>query len=154
MWHGPSEINKTFTSVKPTCTGRRPDEAGIAEDFGHVITNIRKLANMLQLKDKLSWKGLLTNWTLAEPKIKFWHVLFTVSLNPNFLTTTLTSIKLRSHDDDDDENANLGVEFTLEQWPAHFDEARNAILDLQVTNTHKLNVIPAYGLDGLLIKPK
>ena len=40
--------------------------------------------------------------------------------------------KLKSHDDDNDNNDenNLGAEFTLEQWPAHFDKAHNAILDL------------------------
>ena len=65
--------------------------------------------------------------------------------------------KLTSPDEDeneDDDENNLGVEFTLEQWPAHFDAARNAILDLQITNTHKLNVIPVYDINGELIKPK
>lgn len=62
--------------------------------------------------------------------------------------------KLKSHDDDESVDAdNLGVEFRLEQWPAHFDEARNAILELQMTETHKLNVIPAYDINGKIIKP-
>ena len=158
MWQGPTEINPTFTSVKPTCTGRRPDEAGIAEDFTHVLTNIRKLTGLLQLKDKSIRKGLLTDWTTPEPKIKFRHTLFTISWNNlTFHTTKLTWTKLRSHDEDDDENNdanNLGVEFTLEQWPAHFDAGRKAILELELTNTHKLNVIPAYDINGEIIKPK
>lgn len=80
MWHGPTEISPTFTSVKPSCTGRRPDEEGIREDFTHTLINIRKLAN-LQLKEKTIRRGLLTDWTSPESKIKFRHTLFTVSLN-------------------------------------------------------------------------
>ena len=80
MWRGATEINPTFTSVKPTCTGRRPDEPIIAEDFTHVLTNIRKLAN-LQLKDKTNRRGLLTDWSSPDSKVKFRHTLFTVSLN-------------------------------------------------------------------------
>ena len=79
MWHGHTETNPTFTSIVPICTGRRPDETGLAEDFSHVLVNIRKFAAMLQLKDKTTRKGLLTDWKSSEPKIKFRHVLFTIS---------------------------------------------------------------------------
>ena len=79
MWKGATDITPNFTSVKPTCTGRRPDEAIIGDDFTHVITNIRKLTNLLQLKDKASRKGVLTDWTTPSTKIKFRHILFTVS---------------------------------------------------------------------------
>ena len=81
MWRGPTEITPHFTSVKPTCTGRRPNEPIIAEDFTHTVANIRKLANMLQLKEKTTRRGLLTDWSSQEPKIKFRHILFTVSSN-------------------------------------------------------------------------
>jgi hypothetical protein len=47
----------------------------------------------------------------------------------------------------------LGIKFTLEQWPAHYDEARQVILDLQTTNTHKLHPIAAYDIHGVPIKP-
>ena len=72
------------------------------------------------------------------------------------MTNQLTFTKLKSHDDDDsDEDAdNLGIEFMLEQWPAHFNEARNATLDLQTTNTHRLNAILAYNINSEIIKPK
>jgi hypothetical protein len=42
--------------------------------------------------------------------------------------------------------------FTLEQWPAHYDEARQVILDLQTTNTHKLHPIAAYDIHGVPIQ--
>ena len=45
------------------------------------------------------------------------------------------------------------MEFILEQWPAHYDKARKAILKLETTEMHKLHPIPAYNIQGNLIRP-
>ena len=45
--------------------------------------------------------------------------------------------KLKSHDKNDNEDKNnLGIEFTLEQWPTHFDKAHNACHSGSPNNQH------------------
>jgi hypothetical protein len=44
----------------------------------------------------------------------------------------------------------LGPEFSIENWPAHYDTAQTALQELAA---EKINPIPAYDVDGKLIKP-
>ena len=68
-------------------------------------------------------------------------------------TSASMEIVKSNKDNDTDETMNVGIEFTLEQWPAHYDEARKAILlELETTETHKLHPIPAYDIQGNLIR--
>ena len=54
---------------------------GFAGDFANVLKHLRTILNMAYTTGFQQSKGALVNGLDSNPKIKFWHILFNVSLS-------------------------------------------------------------------------
>lgn len=80
MWKGPTDAAKTLADVKPSCTGQVPTHEVFSGDYANVLKHLKTILDMARTKGFQQSKGVLVNGLGGNPKIKFRHILFSVSL--------------------------------------------------------------------------
>ncbi len=86
--------------------------------------------------------------------VKVRHILFEVRIPPLFLTTSclprLPQQRNAEVHDNSDPNDHLGQEWRMDHWPVL--PRNNSVME-HIRPTHNVNPIPAYDVDGHLIRP-
>ena len=153
---------------------------GFAGDFANVLKHLRTILNMAHTTGFQQSKGVLVNGLGSNPKIKFWHILFNVSLSKDIsaglslnciaslhlMKTEWTTLWLAPSP-----TWNLRVstplsqlwctthisstgilpQYTMAGWHVQSDEAWEVLAKMQ--HTHSVNYLEAYNMHGKLLWP-
>ena len=92
MWKGPTDAAKMLADVKPSCTGQVPTHEVFSGDYANVLKHLKTILDMACTKGFQQSKGVLVNGLGSNPKIKFWHILFSVSLSVHISAALLTHL--------------------------------------------------------------
>ncbi|KAG6380344.1 hypothetical protein JVT61DRAFT_8455 [Boletus reticuloceps] len=150
----PSKIWRELANVKPSCTAEQPDPQPVREDFKTVIKHLREIQSTISKPEFQPGKGFLLGGGISGQRIKVRHTLF----------EPLGSEAEGDHESADEQEAKDGgaeaesqavnsdaSDFAIENWPLTHEETRAELEELQAT--HRVVPIPAYNIQGNLIKP-
>ncbi|KAF8076842.1 hypothetical protein FPV67DRAFT_1445399 [Lyophyllum atratum] len=138
MWKGPTQACRTLGDMKLSCTGAKPGHEVFAADYASAVSSIRGLMELCVTPGFKNKKGVLVPQGINQ-KVKFRHVLF----------------EPVTGDDDDSDTAsdtnNIPKEHKIENWPAVYDAAKEALASM--VDTHNVIPLPAYDMHGALLWP-
>ncbi|KAI5983548.1 hypothetical protein EDD15DRAFT_2202033 [Pisolithus albus] len=136
-YHGPTEVCKEILDIKPSCAMTHPGLEPVRTDFAVVLQNLREITQKCVTSGYSAGRSFFT-WSNQIPtRFKLRHQLF-------------------EGDDDDHDGVPTPDSpsedaFTFQQWPLTRERHRAELLTLK--STHRLLPVPAYDLEGNLLKP-
>ncbi|KAM6490330.1 hypothetical protein JOM56_014307 [Amanita muscaria] len=141
MWKEPTDMANTLADVKLSCIGEVPKHDIFAPDFKNVVENLSTIRKAKFTKGYPKQVGILLP---GEERIKFRHVLFQKKQ------------KREAEKDEESETASsdskeVPVEYTIPGWPSDYPEAEDELRGM--VNTHRVNYVDAYDIQGKRIKP-
>ena len=164
-WTGPTKFVRRFTDVKLLCTGAAADHPRFANDYGTAVANLNEIMGLVG--DTKNDRNSILSGPANQIRVR--HPLFTVcptyltlKISPSLLTPDLRSMRMpmrlilpvsrlvtRFH------NRlliwHVDVAYTR-AWPTSSPEAANALA--VAAETHSVNPLPAYDLNGVLVEPQ
>ncbi|KAJ7187070.1 hypothetical protein C8R46DRAFT_1207045 [Mycena filopes] len=132
FWKGPTLYTASLADLKLSCRLVAPEDAAFEADFKTVLKNVERLMGRAATGGNMK-QGILGGKAGTKPGLKLRHVVFEAN---------------SSGDMDDDPGA-----YQLRDWPVKSAAAQEALEKMDAENSHRVNPIPAYDIDGNLIHP-
>ncbi|KAI6004719.1 hypothetical protein EDD15DRAFT_2359476 [Pisolithus albus] len=138
-YHGPTTVCREILDVKPSCAMTIPGLEPVRSDFGIVMQNLRAITQKCVTPGYSTGRSFFTWDNLNPTRFKLRHQLFE---------------PLEGDEDKDNEprpQSPSDDPFSFEKWPLTRERHRPQLLSLKAT--HRLLPIPAYDVQGNLLKP-
>ncbi|KAM6504132.1 hypothetical protein JOM56_001075 [Amanita muscaria] len=141
MWPGPCDGAPALADVTASCVGVAPKHVAFADDFVHVLRNIRQLMEAGHMQGLAGQTGLL----VGGGQLEFHHALFEpVYSSQSVVPGTSASVPVS-------DCGALPAELSIAGWPGDCERTRDALKSM--ITTHRVNYVEAFDMHGRLIAP-
>lgn len=134
-YHRPTAVCREILDVKPSCALTTPGLEPVRSDFATVLHNLHQITEQCVTPGYAAGKSFFTGDDSNTTCFKLRHQLF----------------EALQDDGDHDDAPDADDPYSFERWPLTRERNRAELLNLK--NSHRILLIPAYDLAGDLLKP-